>query len=90
MANDYTICVATVGGGLSVSPDGGETWNRIREPLPSEANVRALTVYPDDAHRIIAGTDIGIFRSDDNGPYIAILGSRGDQVKLEYYPYPIC
>ena len=51
MANDYTIFVGSVGGGLSFSPDGGDTWNRVRNPLPSECNVRALTVYPDDPHR---------------------------------------
>ena len=67
MARDYTISIGTVGGGLSCSPDGGETWNRIRDPLPSECNVRALTVYPDDPRRLIAGTDVGIFRSEDNG-----------------------
>ena len=48
MARDYTISIGTVGGGLSFSPDGGDTWNRIRDPIPSECNVRALTVYPDD------------------------------------------
>ena len=67
MEKDYTIAVGTVGGGLSVSPDGGDTWNRIRDPLPSECNVRALTVYPDNPHRILAGSDVGVFRSDDNG-----------------------
>ena len=67
MAGNYTISIGTVGGGLSCSPDGGETWNRIRDPLPSECNVRALTVYPDDPRRLIAGTDVGIFRSEDNG-----------------------
>ena len=82
MANDYTICVATVGGGLSVSPDGGGTWNRIRDPLPSECNIRALTVYPDDAHRIIAGTDGGIFRSDDNGVTWGKMDSPMDDLQI--------
>ena len=27
MGKDYTIHVGSVGGGLSCSPDGGETWN---------------------------------------------------------------
>ena len=67
MAKNYTICLGTIGGGLSSSPDGGETWNRIRSPLPSECNVRALAVYPTDPQRILAGTDAGIFRSNDNG-----------------------
>lgn len=67
MATSYTLCVGTVGGGLSCSPDGGTTWNRIRNPLPSECNVRALAVYPDNPHRILAGTDVGLYRSEDKG-----------------------
>ena len=73
MARDYTICIGSVGGGLSCSPDGGETWNRIRTPLPSECNVRALHVYPDGSQRILAGTDSGIFRSEDNGSTWALV-----------------
>ena len=67
MGKDYTIHVGSVGGGLSCSPDGGETWNRIRDPLPSECNVRATAVYPDDPHRVLAGSDAGLFRTNDNG-----------------------
>jgi photosystem II stability/assembly factor-like uncharacterized protein len=67
MARDYTIGVGAVGGGLSFSHDGGDTWQRIRFPLPSECNVRALRVYPDNAQRILAGTDVGLYRSEDNG-----------------------
>ena len=66
MSAGYTLCVGTVGGGLSRTSNGGETWDRIRDPIPSECNVRALSVYPDDPHRILAGTDLGIFRSEDN------------------------
>lgn len=67
MAQDYTLCIGTVGGGLTWTADGGGTWNRIRQPIPSECNVRALTVYPNDPHRILAGTDVGLYRSDDAG-----------------------
>ena len=67
MAGNYTISVGTVGGGLSVSPDGGESWNRIRNPLPTECNIRALAADPNNRHRIYAGTDSGLFRTDDNG-----------------------
>jgi len=66
MPEGYTLCVATVGGGLSRTMDGGETWDRIRDPIPSESNIRALSVYPDNPHRILAGTDLGLFRSEDN------------------------
>ena len=40
MAKDYSILIGTVGQGLGVSADGGETWTKIRQPIPSESNVR--------------------------------------------------
>ena len=75
MAQNYSICVGTVGGGLSQSPDGGDTWHRIRTPLPTECNVRALAVYPDNPHRILAGSDNGVYRSEDNGATWELLDS---------------
>ncbi len=82
MGKDYTLCVGTVGGGLSQSPDGGETWNRIRAPLPTECNLRALAVYPDNPRRILAGSDNGIYRSEDNGATWEMLDSpmEGTQI----------
>jgi photosystem II stability/assembly factor-like uncharacterized protein len=82
MAKNYTICVGSVGGGLSVSPDGGYTWNRIRNPLPTECNVRALAVYPDNPHRILAGTDVGVFRSEDKGATWSKLDSPIDGIQI--------
>ena len=76
MAEDYTIHLGTVGNGLFFSRDGGETWNvgSTDAPPPAmavaglEGNVRALAVYPDSPHRLLAGTDwTGIYRSEDNG-----------------------
>ena len=68
MADNFTILVGTVGQGMNVSGDSGETWTKIRQPIPSESNIRALRTYPDDPHRILAGSDgMGLFRSDDNG-----------------------
>ena len=67
MAQDFTMFVGTVGGGLNVSSDGGSSWTQVRSPVPTESNVRAVTVYPNDPNRVIAGTDVGIFRSEDQG-----------------------
>ena len=68
MADNFTILIGTVGQGMNVSGDSGETWTKIRQPIPSECNIRALGTYPDNPHRILAGTDgLGLFRSDDNG-----------------------
>ena len=67
MAQDFTMFVGTVGGGLNVSSDGGSSWMQVRSPVPTESNVRAVTVYPNDPNRVIVGTDVGVFRSDDQG-----------------------
>ncbi len=68
MAQDFTMFVGTVGGGLSISHDQGESWAQVRNPIPSECNVRAVTVYPNDPQRILAGTDgAGVYRSERQG-----------------------
>ena len=82
MAQDYSIIIGTVGQGLGVSSDAGETWTKIRQPIPSEATVRALGVYPDNPHRIIAGSDVGIFRSEDNGTTWEKLDSPFDDLQI--------
>ena len=68
MSNSYSIFVGTIGQGLNISSDRGETWTKIRNPIPTESNIRALKTYPNDPHRIIAGSDgLGLFRTNDNG-----------------------
>src|SRR5215210_4368168 len=67
MFDDVTLCVGTVGGGVHVSQKGGGGWVQVFKPVPPEGNVRALRVCPHDPARIWAGTDQGIFRSDDRG-----------------------
>lgn len=82
MAEDYTICVGSLGLGVSVSPDGGKTWPRIRDPFPTECNVRALGVYPGNPHRILAGSDEGVFSSEDNGSTWKKLESPIDGIQV--------
>jgi photosystem II stability/assembly factor-like uncharacterized protein len=82
MTQNYTLCIGTVGGGLSCSPDGGGTWNRIRQPIPSECNVRALAVYPDNPRRILAGSDVGLYRSEDAGGTWEKLESPMDGIQI--------
>jgi|RhiMetdeSRZDD1v2_1073273.scaffolds.fasta_scaffold108580_3 photosystem II stability/assembly factor-like uncharacterized protein len=67
MSNAFTICVGTIGSGIWRSPDGGETWSRIRPSRYPENDVRALAVHPRDPHIVYAGTDSGVYRSDDRG-----------------------
>ena len=82
MAQDFTMFVGTVGGGLNVSSDGGSSWTQIQSPVPTESNVRAVTVYPNNPNRVIAGTDAGIFRSDDQGESWEQLDSPMDGIHI--------
>src|SRR5213594_4933326 len=67
MGKDVTICVGTIGSGIWRSPDGGETWTRVRPSRYPENDVRALAVHPRDPHIVYAGTDSGVYRSEDRG-----------------------
>ena len=69
MANDFSICVGTVGEGIWSSPDGGKTWDRRWKnwPGPGENEVRALAFDPNNLRRLYAGSDVGIYRSENGG-----------------------
>ena len=70
MAKEYTILIGTVGQDLNVSSDGGQSWThvgRVHPTIQDEGNVRALCVYPDNPRRVLAGSDVGVFRSEDGG-----------------------
>lgn len=72
MTKDFTICVGTVGAGVWYSPNGGEKWRRSKMNLPfhaepGEIQIRALAVYPQDPNRILAGSEVGLYRSEDKG-----------------------
>ena len=49
------------------SPDGGDNWNRIRDPFPLGSQVRGMAVYPNNPNRILAGSEHGIYRTEDCG-----------------------
>ena len=72
MAKDFTICLGTVGAGVWYSPDSGERWKRSRINLPfhaqpGEIQIRALAVSPHNPHHIFAGSEVGLYRSEDKG-----------------------
>ena len=69
MPDNMTILVGTVGQGVMRSADGGDTWRRIGidQGLHSDALVRCLANHPRNPSLVFAGTDKGMYRSDDGG-----------------------
>ena len=69
MADNTTILVGTVGEGVMRSADNGNTWKRMGYPegLHTDALVRALVSDRDRPEVVLAGTDRGLYRSDDAG-----------------------
>ena len=71
MGEDVTMLLGTIGTGIWRSADGGDTWARpkgSRPKLPwSELQAFALAVHPKDPKVLYAGTNEGIYRSDDQG-----------------------
>jgi len=75
MPGNYTICVGTIGSGLWRSPDGGDSWQRVRDGLTGESRVYGLTVHPAEPRIVFAGAEDGIYRSRDGGQSFARLDS---------------
>ena len=69
MSDVKTVMVGTIGQGIMRSPDGGESWRRvgIDAGMHSDALVRTLANHPDQPGVVFAGTDKGLYRSDDAG-----------------------
>jgi photosystem II stability/assembly factor-like uncharacterized protein len=53
--------------GLYRSLMGEGSWESITDGLPSEPQVRALAVHPKQPTVVLAGTQDGVYRSDDHG-----------------------
>jgi photosystem II stability/assembly factor-like uncharacterized protein len=79
---DVTIVVGTVGQSIMRSEDNGQSWVRIgpRRGFPYEASVRCLALHPSRQEILFAGTEKGLYRSDDRGanwkPVDSALSSR--------------
>ena len=69
MANKGTILVGTIGQSVMMSADDGGSWTRasVRHGMHSDSIVRALLSDPRRPQTVYAGTDMGLYRSDDAG-----------------------
>src|SRR5256886_14782058 len=69
MATKGNFLVGTIGQGVMMSSDDGETWTRasVRQGMHSDCIVKALEPDPHRPGVIYAGTDAGLYRSDDAG-----------------------
>jgi photosystem II stability/assembly factor-like uncharacterized protein len=69
MVTKGTILVGTIGQGVMMSPDDGESWTRasVRVGMHSDAIVKALLPDPHRPGTVWAGTDLGLYRTENNG-----------------------
>ena len=64
-------------GGLYRRAEGEDRWQSITSGLPSNPQVRALGIHPEDPKRLFAGTNQGVYRSDDRGDHWEALQKSG-------------
>ncbi len=67
MSANFTLCVGTVGSGAWTSPDGGDSWQRVRSGLWGESRVYGLATHPREPRTVFAGADDGVYKSRDGG-----------------------
>jgi photosystem II stability/assembly factor-like uncharacterized protein len=69
MANKGTILVGTIGQSVMMSADEGASWTRasVRQGMHSDCIVKALVSDPRQPQTVYAGTDMGLYRTDDGG-----------------------
>jgi hypothetical protein len=69
MATKGTILVGTIGQGVMMSSDDGESWSRasVRVGMHSDAIVKAMLPDPRRPQTVYVGTDLGLYRTDDGG-----------------------
>lgn len=65
-------------GGLLRRADGDDEWVSAANGLPEEPQVRSLIVHPDDPAVVYAGTQRGVYRSDDRGDNWSALEAPRD------------
>ena len=66
-ANGSILLAGTVGESIWRSTDGGETFTRSSSGMFLEADVRALCVHPQNPKVLYAGTNAGVYRTENGG-----------------------
>jgi len=75
MAKKGTILVGTIGQGVMMSRDDGESWTRasVGQGMHSDCIVKTLLADPRRPGVVYAGTDMGLYQSDDGGARWCLL-----------------
>ena len=71
------ILVGTIGQGVMASADGGGTWTRagVHNGMHSDCIVKTLVADPWHPGTVYAGSDMGLYKSDDAGARWRLLDS---------------
>ena len=77
-----TLYAGTIGQSVWRSTDNGDTWRRASNELFPEADVRAIAVNPSNSDILYAGTEKGIFRSDNAAESWHRLSSPMDESEV--------
>ena len=76
--------------GIRISHDGGKTWAELAGPLRRKFT-ESLRPDPRDGNILIAGTEQGLWRTEDAGKTWGQVGASGYQVtRLEVSPHDAC
>ena len=89
MSANYSICIGTIGTGVWLSGDGGDSWKRAGGEIWNEARVYGMAVHPSEPRTLFAGADDGIYKSTDGGQTFAHLDTpmnKMDVWKIAFDP----
>lgn len=93
LAGESSLIVGAEGtplgeGGLYRQADGEQVWTRMTTGLPEEPQVRALLLHPENPAVLFAGTQAGVYRSEDRGAsWRATDSLQGDVWSLAMHPH---
>ena len=93
LAGESALAVGAVSpplgtGGLYRRAEGAAGWRCMIQGLPDEPQVRALLVHPEHPAVVFAGTQAGVYRSENRGETWAATDSlQGDVWSLAIHPH---